>query len=385
MILFYFPQFNYLANQLLKLPFLREGEFSALRYANNEAYIKVKTPVRDEHCAILGSIAPPDGNMLNFLLLAHTLKKEGAGRISALLPYLAYARHDKDKPGESLAAAAIGRLLKAAGVNEILTVDAHSRRSQKLLKLPVASILPAPTFAREIKDFGLRDITLIAPDNGAVSRCEAVLGELGGGLKIAAFEKRRTKTGVTHKPPKGRVKHTAVIIDDMLDTGGTLASACQYLRDMKVKDIYVFVSHGLFTGTRWKRLWGLRVKTVFCLNTVPGSIRHQSKKITILSAAPLLMDLLKQRAGRMPDGPANGNIGIGTDTGEFGLTEEAAAVYPAPESRRFGVRTDKTTSPTETDQGDEQYEGVLYGTPDDLSDKYGEEQTDRYIDKPYIG
>jgi len=291
MILFSFSNHEHIARELRTVPLLEIGQFVIGRYDNQELHAKVQSAVSGEHCLVLGSIAPPDEQMLSLTLLAHTLNKGGATRVTAVLPYLAYSRQDKDKPGESLGTAWIGSLLKSSGLDQVITVDVHSERDKELLGLPVLSISTAHIFAEVLRNQSLTDATIVAPDNGAIRRCEAV--KKAAGLPIGEtpyFEKRRTEKRIIHHGPIGRVGSRVVIIDDMIDTGGTLVSACERLRDAKVEEIYILVTHGLFTGSHWVQLWSLGVRRIFCTDTVPLRGDLEARNISVLPAAPLLRE-----------------------------------------------------------------------------------------------
>jgi ribose-phosphate pyrophosphokinase len=294
MILFSFPSHDYMAQGLLQLCALERGECAVHRFPNQELYITVKARVRGEHCVILGSITPPDEHVLSLLLLAHTLKKEGARRVTALLPYLAYSRHDKSKPGESLAVAWAGSLFRASGIDGVITADLHSQRDEHLLALPVTSLSTATLFAEQIKLHGLTDATLVAPDNGAIRRCCEVRAAAGMSGEIFHFEKERTLQGITHTGSKGDIRSTVVVVDDMLDTGGTLVSACEQLNEKGAREIYIMVTHGLFTGSQWERLWELRVKKIFCTDTIAIPTKVRARPIATLSVIPLLEPTLRQ-------------------------------------------------------------------------------------------
>lgn len=297
MILFSLPEYRELARQIQILPSIEYGQFQVRRFDNQELHAAIQTPVARQHCFVLGSIAPPGEQALSLLLLAHTLKKEGAQRVTAFLPYLAYSRQDKDKPGESLGAAWMGSLLAASGVDEVLTVDAHSGRDHELFPIPLLSLSPAGLFATAIKSHRLEDAVFVAPDNGAIPRCEAV--KAAAGMEIGEtpyFEKRRTASGITHYGPIGAVGPRVVIVDDMLDTGGTLVSACEKLKQAKVEEIYILVTHGLFTGTRWMELWSLGVEHIFCTDTVPLRPEMDATRISVLPVWPLLREGLSSRA-----------------------------------------------------------------------------------------
>jgi ribose-phosphate pyrophosphokinase len=294
MILFSFSNYEHISRELRSIPFLQVGQFAIARYDNQELHAKLQRRVSGEHCLVLGSIAPPDEQMLSLMLLAHTLKKGGADKVTAVLPYLAYSRQDKEKPGESLGTAWIGSFLKSSGVDQVITVDVHSERDKELLSLPLLCLSTAHIFGDVLRNQSLTDATIVAPDNGAISRCEAV--KKAAGMPIGEtpyFEKRRTEKGIIHHGPIGRVGARVVIIDDMIDTGGTLVSACQRLREARVEEIYILVTHGLFTGSHWAELWSIGVRRIFCTDTVPLSADLDATNIFILSVAPLLREELR--------------------------------------------------------------------------------------------
>ena len=289
MILFSFEAYCPMADALEEGTGLVMGRFRVARFENGELHLEVQTPVAREDCLVLGSIAPPDEQLLSAFLLAHTLKKEGARRVTGVFPYLAYARHDKDKPGESLATAWTGALARASGLDRMITIDVHSEGAKRLFPISVVSLSPAEVFAEALKRTGLGATTIVAPDEGAIGRCEAVRAAAGMAQgKIPYFEKHRTATGIIHAGPIGEVGRQAVIIDDILDTGGTLISACEKLSEGGVTDISVMVTHGLFTGDRWRKLWQLGVKRIFCTDSVPLAATVRDERIVRLSVGPLL-------------------------------------------------------------------------------------------------
>lgn len=293
MILFSFSAYENIARQLRTIAFVQACRFTVRRYDNGELFAIVEAAARGEHCVILGTIAPPDECLLSVTLLSETLKKEGADKVTALLPYLAYSRQDKDKPGESLGTGWVGALLKASGIDEVFTVDVHSERDKELFPIPLISLSTATLFADVIQKHRLTDATVVAPDNGAIGRCEAV--KRAAGMPKGAtpyFEKKRTEKGIIVHGPVGTVGAKVVIVDDMIDTGGTLVSACEKLKAAGVQEIYVLVTHGLFTGSSWPRLWSLGVRRIFCTDTVPLRSDIDASNVTVLSVASLIRDRL---------------------------------------------------------------------------------------------
>ncbi len=293
MILFVFPFYAGMGSELGTLLGIRMGQFSIDRFPNQELHAIVQTDVVNEDCVILGSITPPDERLLSTLLLSHTLRKEGAGKITALLPYLAYARDDKQKEGKSIATAWVGALFQASGVDEVVTVDVHSTQAQHLFPMPLVSLSPAGLFAQEIARLSLLDATIVAPDEGARDRCQAVARAAGMKEEITVLKKRRTEEGIIHGSISGTVGKQAVIVDDILDTGGTLVSCGEQLRLLGVQDITILVTHGLFTGEHWHKLWSLGVQRICCTDTLPQLPEHPSENMRMLSVLPLLCAYLK--------------------------------------------------------------------------------------------
>lgn len=294
MIVFPFSNYEYFLAACGVPEIAERGLFEIGRFENGELFAGVTTPVGLAHCLIVGSIAPPDDQLLSVALLAHTLKKEGAQKVTAVLPYLGYSRQDKSKAGKSLATAWVGSVLQASGIHEVVTIDVHSERDKQLFPIPLVSLFPERIFAGAITEHQLADAMVVAPDHGAIWRCQAVNNATGRrGADVPYFEKQRQEKGITHVGPIGKVGPRVVIIDDMLDTGGTLLSACEKLVQAGTQEIYIMVTHGLFTGADWKRLWALGVQRVFCSDTIPPRREIvDDPRITVLSIVHLLGEYL---------------------------------------------------------------------------------------------
>lgn len=292
MILYAFENYRTLATALRSgVAKLRAGQFRVSRFENGELWAEIAPGVTGEQCLVLGSIAPPDEQLLSASLLVRTLCKEGASEVTAVLPYLAYTRQDKDKPGQSMATPWAGALLAASGCDRIITIDVHSEKSRQLFRVPVTSLSPADLFADALRQFGLTGAALVAPDEGAIARCDAVKRAVGAiSSKTPHFEKHRSATGIVHSDLKGEVGRQVVIVDDILDTGSTLVSACEKLVAAGVEEIDIMVTHGLFTGSRWQELWKHKVRRIFCTDTIPAVV--QDERIVRLSIAPLLTSMV---------------------------------------------------------------------------------------------
>ncbi|HVV44123.1 MAG TPA: ribose-phosphate diphosphokinase, partial [Bryobacteraceae bacterium] len=200
-----------------------------------------------------------------------------------------YSRQDKDKPGESLAIRWIGALMRASGVTRVVTVDIHSPRDAQLFAIPLLSVSPATVFAEALRKYQPGGATIVAPDEGAIPRCEALIEAAGlAPVAIPYFEKHRDEGGIHHARFVGQAGANVVLVDDILDTGATLISACRRLLSDGVRNIQIMITHGLFTGKEWTGLWDLGVSRIFVTDTVPLPAELHESRIVMLPACQLL-------------------------------------------------------------------------------------------------
>jgi len=263
------------------------------RFPNGELRAEVAERVQGAHCVVVGSISPPAGNLERLTLVVHALRRAGAARVTALLPYLAYARQDRAARTESLGLRWVGELLLASGVDEVACVDVHSDQAGAVLGLALTSLSPAELLAGALPERWRGAVTFVAPDEGAVARCTALARAAGVDRPVVWARKRRTPTGVEHLGLVGRPCGRAVIVDDILDTGDTLVSCCRELRDSGVKQIAVIATHGLFTGERWRALFSAGVEEILITDTVLA--RRRPPQAHVVPVAPLLAAVLEGR------------------------------------------------------------------------------------------
>lgn len=291
--LFFFSSYEQMAEKIINSSNFLKGDFLCSRFSNGELQITVKTSVIHQTCIILGSIAPPESNLFSFISLAHTLKKEGAKKCIALLPYLAYTRHEHKELGKSHLTALMGELLSSSGIDLIITIDIHSVTAKDLFPMQVMSLSPATRFAEELKQISYIPDTIIAPDEGALDRSKEMVKALGSSIPIIVMHKKREKTGVVHLEFTGDIGKKVLIIDDMIDTGETLVSAVRMLVALGVQEIIIMVSHGLFTGDLWKLLFTENVKKIYCTDTIPLlKEKTENYPIHILSVTSILQEFL---------------------------------------------------------------------------------------------
>jgi len=267
-------------------------ERAALKpFPNGELHAEVPDRAEGRSCIVVGSISPPPGNLERLTLVAHALHRAGAESITALLPYLAYARQDRADLTESLGLAWVGELLRAAGVDRVVCVDVHSRQAGEVLGLELHSLSPANLLASALPDCWREEVTFVAPDDGALERCAAVARAADVNRPVVWSRKRRTPTGVEHLGLVGSPGRRAVVVDDILDTGATLVSCCRALRGTGVKEIGVVATHGLFTGERWGAIFHDGVRQVWTTDTVLS--RRRPAQARIVPVAPLFAALLE--------------------------------------------------------------------------------------------
>jgi len=266
---------------------------AVVRFPNGELRTRVPAEVEGRDCVLIASITPPPGNVERVTLISHTLRRAGARRVIAMLPYLAYARQDVAPLTENLGLEWIGELLRASGVDAVVTVDVHSDRAESLLGLPCTSLSPAVLMADALSArWRQHDVTFVAPDEGAKDRCSAVADAAGTTGPIVWARKRRDAAGIRHLGLVGSPGERVLIVDDILDTGGTLTSCAHELRSAGVREIGLLVTHGLFTGDAWRPLVSEAVDEIWITDTVLSPRRPP--KARIVPVAPLLSEAIRK-------------------------------------------------------------------------------------------
>jgi len=287
-VLFFQLHYAEIAKELLRSRNFSCGNYAMGRFKDGEISLKIHSDVSGKNCLILGTLEPPDQNLIELPLLAYTLKKDGAKKVTGFFPYLAYMRQDHDNLHTSLTAAWLANMLKANGFDEILTLDIHSPLALRYFRIPTASISSAPIFAPQLDKKDLEKTTLIAPDAGAVERCLDLQRTLKMTIPIAFFKGEGENIKI-----EGKLSEKAVIFDDILDTGNTLICVCKYLYTHNVSDITILVTHGLFNGNLWEDLWKYNVSEIYATDTIPRTEHFAVRGISILSIAPFVHELFK--------------------------------------------------------------------------------------------
>lgn len=267
---------------------------TARDFANGEIFVRFEESVRGSDAFVLQSCpAPLNKHLMESLIMIDALKRGSAKRITAILPFYPYARQDKKHRGrEPISARLVADLLKTAGADRIITVDLHTDQIQGFFDGPVDHMHAQGQLAEYVTDkYGTKDVTVVSPDSGRVRVAEKWADALDG-APLAFIHKTRDPL-VPNQVKSNRVVgdvegRTCVLIDDMIDTGGTIAGAVKVLKDAGAGDVVIATTHGVFSDPAPERLANCGAREVITTDTLPIGPDKQFENLTVLSIAPLL-------------------------------------------------------------------------------------------------
>ena len=272
---------------------------SAFEFANSEMYVRYEESVRGSDAFVIQShTAPVNEWIMEHLLMVDALKRASAKRITVVMPYYGYSRQDKKHRGrEPISARLIADLFKTAGADRLMAVDLHTAQIQGFFDGPVDHLFAQPLLAEHVKaTYADEDIVVVSPDTGRVRAAEQWADELGG-LDIAFVHKTRdldAANEVVANRVVGEVDgKCCLLIDDMIDTGGSITKAADLLFESGATDVVVAATHGIFSPPATDRLKNSRVREVIVTNTLPIRPEQDFDKLTVLSIAPLLAQAIK--------------------------------------------------------------------------------------------
>ncbi|MBK8264597.1 MAG: ribose-phosphate pyrophosphokinase [Nannocystis sp.] len=288
-----------LAAELCATVDMPTGKARVERFSDGEIFVEIGENVRGVTCFIVQSTcSPPNRNLMELLIMIDALKRASAGSIVAVIPYFGYARQDrKVKPRTPITAKLVADLLTAAGATRVLSVDLHAGQIQGFFNIPFDHLFATPVFREPLRDAGLGgdDTVVVSPDAGGVERARAYSKLLG--CSLAIIDKRRDSPNVSqvlHLIGDVRGKR-AIIVDDIIDTAGTLCNAAQAVLDEGAREVYALASHGVLSGPAIDRINKSPLTKVWVTNSIPQEERQAAcDRLVVCSLGPLLAEALRR-------------------------------------------------------------------------------------------
>jgi len=276
------------------------GSAKVERFADGESYVEINQNVRGVVCFVVQpTCTPVNDNLMELLVMIDALKRSSAKPIVAVMPYFGYARQDrKTKPRTPISARLVADLLTAAGVHRILAMDLHAGQIQGFFNIPVDHLFAAPVLLQYFQERRVqgawKELVVVSPDAGGVERARAFAKRLGTSLAI--MDKRRTganEAKIMHVIGEVRDRDV-ILLDDMIDTAGSITQAVQALRQEGARRIVASCTHAVLSGQALERLERSDIEEVVVTNTIPLREEQTCKKITVLSVAPLLGEAIRR-------------------------------------------------------------------------------------------
>jgi ribose-phosphate pyrophosphokinase len=286
-----------LAKDICKYLKVKLSDALVAKFSEGEIQVKINENVRGKDVFVVQPTCPsPNDSLMELLVMIDALKRASSKRITAVIPYFAYARQDrKDQPRVPITAKLVANLLTTAGANRILTMDLHAGQIQGFFDIPVDHLLAVGVFIDYFLKLKLKDLVVVSPDVGGIKMARAYAKRLAAGLAI--IDKRRDspdKTEVMHI--LGEVKgRNAIIVDDLIATGSSLIEAVDALKKAKTKNIYAAISHGVLSGPAIKRVDNCKdLKELLITDSISLDENKKHLRVKVLSVAPLLGEAIKR-------------------------------------------------------------------------------------------
>ena len=274
------------------------GKAEVGKFSDGECHIEIQENVRGLDCFVLQSTcAPANGHLMELLIMVDALRRSSARRITAVIPYYGYARQDrKVAPRQPITAKLVADLIAVSGTDRVLCNELHAGQIQGFFNLPVDNLYATPVLLEAIGDaIGTEDLTVISPDAGGVERARAYAKRLGASLAI--IDKRRERANVAHAMHIiGDVEgKTCVVVDDMVDTAGTLTEGAKAVVDAGAKSVHAVVTHPVLSGPAIKRIEESPLRQLIVTDSIPlnGDARECSK-LQVVSVSELLGEAIRR-------------------------------------------------------------------------------------------
>ena len=268
------------------------------RFGDGEVYVEINENIRGNSIFVVQSTSnPANDNLMELLICIDALRRSSAKSITAVIPYFGYARQDrKVVPRTAISAKLVSNLITKAGADRVVTVDLHAGQIQGFFDIPVDNLFATPIFARHVKKkIKSKNVICVAPDVGGTERARALGKLLNVGLAIV--DKRRPKPGQSQVMNIiGNVKgKTCIIVDDIIDSGGTIINAAKALKDRGAKEVYVYITHGVLSGDAVKKIKSSVIKNLVITDTIDNGDKVKSaNNIEVLPISGLMGEAIKR-------------------------------------------------------------------------------------------
>lgn len=270
------------------------GKATVKKFSDGEISVSLWETVRGCDVFIIQSTSDPvNDNLMEILIMIDSMKRASAGRINVVMPYYGYARQDrKAKARDPITAKLVADILQAAGADRVITMDLHAAQIQGYFNIPVDHLVGMPIIAKYFLEKGLDDLCVVSPDHGSVTRARNLAQVLN--CPIAIVDKRRPE------PNKSEIMNiigniegkNCIILDDMIDTAGTICNAANAIKDMGAKAVYAGATHAVLSGPAIERLDASAIEELVLLNTIQMPEEKVIDKMTFLSVAPLFANAM---------------------------------------------------------------------------------------------
>lgn len=267
------------------------GKVSKTEFSDGEFTISFEETVRGQKVFIVQSTIPPADNLLELLLMVDAARRASAYKICVVVPYFGFARQDrKDKPRVAIGAKLVANMMMAAGVDRIMTMDLHADQIQGFFEVPVDHLFGSTIFNEEIEKMNNGNLIMAAPDAGGAKRANSYAKRLDVGLAIC-HKHRKKANEIAEMTVIGDVAgKDVVLVDDMIDTAGTLTTAADLFMEKGAKSVRAFCTHAVLSGPAYDRINNSRITELIVTDTIP--LKQQSDKIRVLSVADLFGDVI---------------------------------------------------------------------------------------------
>ncbi len=260
-------------------------------FSDGEFQVNYDVSIRGQNVFIIQSTPPPFDNLFELLLMIDAAKRASAQQIIAVIPYYGIARQDrKDKPREAIGAKLVADMLTVAGANRVITMDLHADQIQGFFNIPVDHLYASTIFLEHIKNLQLPNLTIAAPDMGGSKRANAYAKRLGAEIVIC-YKQRSRANVVDQMTAIGEIEgRNIIIIDDLVDTGGTLTKAADMMMDRGASSVRAICTHAVLSGKAYENIENSKLQELIVTDTLP--IKKQSPKIKVLSVAPFFAQII---------------------------------------------------------------------------------------------